>query len=38
MVITFPNNKLIENTVIGSLMSDEKALVNNIRFLEEDCL
>jgi replicative DNA helicase len=37
MVITFPNNKLIENTVIGSLMSDEKALVNNIRFLEEDC-
>ena len=37
MVITFPNNKRVEDNVIGSLISSEKVLVNNIRFLEEDC-
>ena len=37
MVITFPNNKIVEDTVIGAIISDDKALVNNIRFLQEDC-
>ena len=36
-MITFPNNKRVEDNVIGSLVSNEKTLVNNIRFLEEDC-
>ena len=37
MLITFPNNKIVEDTVIGAIISDDKALVNNIRFLQEDC-